>query len=283
MADQRLKGEFRFHSRSVRYAISGEGPPLVMVHGTPFSSFVWHRIAPWLARSFRVHIYDLLGYGESEKGFEGDVSLGMQNRLLVALLDHWDLDAPHVVGHDFGGATVLRTHLLNRREFASMTVINPVAMGPVGSPFVKATMRHKQAFQGLPAYIHDAIVTRYIAGSAHQPLRPDVLERLKAPWSDEAGQRAFYEQIAQMDQRYTDEVEPLYGEIRCPTLILWGREDAWIPFANGERLHAMIPHSAFLPVDGAGHLVPEDAPEAIVAGLLPFLQTHQAARPAHHA
>lgn len=275
MARQFLENEFGFHSRSVRYTVSGEGPAVVMVHGTPFSSFVWHRIAPWLERFFRVHMYDLLGYGESEKGFEGDVSLGIQNRLFADLLDHWHLDGPHVVGHDFGGTTALRAHLLDGREFASMTLINPVAMGPVGSSFVKAAMHHKKAFQSLPACIHDAIITRYISGAAHQPLRPDVLERYKAPWSGEVGQCAFYEQIAQMDQRYTDEVEPLYGEIRCPTLILWGREDAWIPFANGERLSSMIPNSEFVPIDDAGHLVPEDAPEAVVARLLSFfLQKH---------
>lgn len=274
MEPQLLDGDFSFQGRSVRHGAAGDGPPLVLVHGTPFSSIVWRRIAPLLQRHYRVHVYDLLGYGQSEKGFEGDVSLGVQNDLLAALLDHWGLERPHVVGHDFGGATVLRAHLLNGRDFASMTVIDPVAMGPVGSPFVKATLRHKAAFQGLPADIHDAILTRYIAGAAHQPLRPEAMEAYKAPWTGETGQRAFYEQIAQMDQRYTDEVEPLYGKVRCPTQILWGRDDAWIPFANGERLHAMIPGSLFLPVDGAGHLVPEDAPEAVIAGLLPFLAAH---------
>ena len=45
------------------------------------------------------------------------------------------------------------------------------------------------------------------------------------PWLGKEGQAAFYRQIEQNDQRYTDEVEPLYGQIERPVLILWGEED----------------------------------------------------------
>jgi pimeloyl-ACP methyl ester carboxylesterase len=46
MTDWLLDQVFDFNGRQVRYAIHGDGPPLVFVHGTPFSSYVWHRIAP---------------------------------------------------------------------------------------------------------------------------------------------------------------------------------------------------------------------------------------------
>src|SRR3712207_9285575 len=63
------------------------------------------------------------------------------------------------------------------------------------------------------------------------------------PWLGEEGQAAFYRQIAQNDQRYTDEVEPLYGEIERPVLVLWGEEDRWLPLEIGEKLHSSIPGS----------------------------------------
>ncbi|VVO27930.1 Haloalkane dehalogenase [Pseudomonas fluorescens] len=107
MTDWPLAQTYRFNGHSVRFAVRGDGPPLVFVHGTPFSSYVWHRIAPHFIATHRVHYFDLLGYGLSEK-VEGDVSLGVQNELLARLLEHWGLDCPDVVAHDFGGATVLR-------------------------------------------------------------------------------------------------------------------------------------------------------------------------------
>lgn len=74
--DWRLPETFDFGGHAVRYGIVGDGEPLVLLHGTPFSSLVWRRIAPWLARHRRVHYFDLLGYGRSDKP-DGDVSLGI--------------------------------------------------------------------------------------------------------------------------------------------------------------------------------------------------------------
>src|ERR1700755_919394 len=102
-----LPESYTFRAQTVRYNGTGNGPPLVLIHGTPFSSYVWHRIAPHLARSRTVYVYDLLGYGQSEQRDGQDVSLGVQNELLAELLAHWKLASPDVIAHDFGGATSL--------------------------------------------------------------------------------------------------------------------------------------------------------------------------------
>lgn len=262
---------FVFEGQSVRCGAIGDGPPLVLIHGTPFSSKVWHRIAPYFARRRRVFYFDLLGYGRSEMRAGQDVSLGVQNRVLVALLDHWGADRPDVIAHDFGGATALRAFLLNGRRYRTLTLIDPVALAPWGSPFVRHVRRHEEAFAQLPSYIHDAIVPAYIADAAHRPLSDEAMELYVEPWRGAGGQAAFYRQIAQMDQRYTDEIEGRYGEIDCPTQILWGEEDGWIPIDRGRELAARIPGSRFQAVPNSGHLMQEDAPEAIVAALLEFL------------
>jgi pimeloyl-ACP methyl ester carboxylesterase len=90
----RLTKKFGFKGQRVAYKVLGDGTPVVLVHGTPFSSFVWRRIARELARHHLVFMYDLLGYGQSEKRTGQDVSLGVQNRLLAALLEHWGLRRP---------------------------------------------------------------------------------------------------------------------------------------------------------------------------------------------
>ena len=87
----------------------------------------------------------------------------------------------------------------------------------------------------------------------------------------DAEQRAFYRQLAQMNERYTDEIESRYHEMRCPVMILWGEEDQWIPVEYGRKLATKIPGSILKIVPGAGHMVQEDAPEAIVAALFGFL------------
>lgn len=257
-----------FRGQRIAWGRLGEGEPIVLVHGTPFSSQVWRRIAPWLARHRQVYFFDLLGYGDSEKRAGQDVSLGVQNLVLAEMLRLWALDLPEVVAHDFGGATVLRGHYLQGLRYARLTLIDPVALAPWGSPFVQHVRRHEQAFSGLPDYAHEALLKAYLKGASFRGLSDEALEIYAAPWRGPEGQAAFYRQIAQMDVKYTDEVEPLYRAFDFPAQILWGEEDRWIPIATGERLANALTHGRLLRVAGAGHLVQDDAPEAVIAAIL---------------
>src|SRR5437764_13350557 len=132
-----------------------------------------------------------------------DVSFGVQNRVFASLHDHWGIARPDVVGHDFGGATALRAHLLEGCEFKSLTFIDPVAIAPWGSPFVWHVREHEAAFHGLPSYIHRAILCAYIAAAAHRPLAPEDLDRYLGPWAGSRRQAASYRQMAQMNRPYT--------------------------------------------------------------------------------
>jgi len=76
--------------------------------------------------------------------------------------------------------------------------------------------------------------------------------------------------MVQADSRYTDEVQDLYSSIQRPVLILWGREDAWIPPEKGRLLHRMIPGSTLVELPGTGHLVIEEQPDALVREIKTF-------------
>lgn len=223
-----LDHSYSFRGQAVRYAVLGEGPPIVLIHGTPFSSYVWHRIARYLAERRRVFVFDLLGYGQSEKREGRDVSLGVQNLLLAELLAYWQLDRPYVVAHDFGGTTALRAHLLNRCDFQSLVLIDPVALAPWGIGFDRHVRQHEAAFRDMPADLHQAILSRYIRGALARGLSDNDLAPYLQPWLGREGQAAFYRQMAQFDQCFTDEIESRYPEVRCPTFILWGEEDQWL-------------------------------------------------------
>jgi len=266
-----LPDSYSFDGRTVRYGVNGDGPPVVLVHGTPWSSFNLRHLVEFLSKDFTVYYYDLIGYGLSDKS-PGDVSLGIQNQVLDQLLNHWRLEKPAIIGHDFGGATVLRTHLINKRAFEKIVLIDPVAISPWGSPFFKHVKAHETAFAGVPEYIHEAIVCAYVKTAAFKPVDDAVINGIVHPWTGPDGKAAFYRQIAQADSGYTDEVQPLYTQISCPVLILWGREDAWIPVERGKTLHDMIPGSLFHVIQDAGHLVIEEQPVRLAEKILPFLR-----------
>jgi pimeloyl-ACP methyl ester carboxylesterase len=61
----------------------------------------------------------------------------------------------------------------------------------------------------------------------------------------EAGSSSFYRQFAQADEKYTAEVEPLFGKLRCPTKIIWGEDDPWISLDRGRALHRLVGQDHF--------------------------------------
>jgi pimeloyl-ACP methyl ester carboxylesterase len=95
-----------------------------------------------------------------------------------------------------------------------------------------------------------------------------VLETFLRPWLGADGQAAYYRQYRQLAQADTEPYEHLLGKISIPVRLLWGREDAILPPEYGTWLHERIPHSDLHWIDGAGHLLQEDAPARLTAHLL---------------
>ncbi|MGW0536421.1 alpha/beta fold hydrolase [Streptomyces sp. NPDC003032] len=270
-----LDRTFPSSSGTVRWAALGpaEAPPVVLVHGTPFSSYVWRAVARALSREHRVYVWDLAGYGASEMREGQDVSLAAQGRVLTELLDHWGLERPAVLAHDFGGCVALRARLLHGARYDRLALVDPVALAPWGSPTYRLLGAHPDVFAQLPPDLHEALVREYVGSASHRGLHPAVLDRLVAPWCTDEGRSAFYRQIEQNDQRYTDEIQDRYGELDLPVLICWGADDTWIPVERGHELAKAIPGAELRVIDGAGHLVQEDAPAELTGELTRFLHT----------
>ncbi|TDB96997.1 alpha/beta fold hydrolase [Actinomadura sp. 7K534] len=273
MRDWELGRTYRSGSGEVRWDVLGDqdADPVVLLHGTPFSSYVWRGVARALAPAHRVYVWDMPGYGTSEMSDGQDVSLAAQGRVFTELLAHWGLDEPTVVAHDFGGAVALRANLLHGARYRALALVDPVALAPWGSPFFRLVGANTEVFEQLPPALHGALVREYVSSASHRGLHPAVLDTLVDPWLGDVGQPAFYRQIAQADQRHTDEIQGRYGELELPVLICWGASDTWIPVAKAHELAALVPGARLRLIDGAGHIVQEDAPAELTAALTAFL------------
>ncbi|MCX4669080.1 alpha/beta hydrolase [Streptomyces sp. NBC_01381] len=251
----------------VRWASFGEGDPVVLLHGSPFSSYIWREIAPALARTRKVYVWDLLGFGRSEQRDGQDVGLAAQGRHFARLLAHWGLERPSVVAHDVGGAVALRALLLEGAAYRDLTLVDAVGGGAWGTGYFKLIRDNAHVFERLPGYAHEALVASHLRHATHTGYGPGVLDAYLAPWRGARGQAAFYRQYRQFAQSQTDEIEPLLGEVSVPTRIIWGREDRLLPGEFAAFLRARIPHAELIWLDGAGHTVQEDAPARLLAHL----------------
>lgn len=250
---------------------TGSGPPLVLAHGWPWSSYAWSKLIPLLSFDYRLYFYDMPGFGQSELEPPLAPTLATQGQVFCEMLDHWGLRAPRVIAHDFGGAVSLRAHLLHGRDYAGLILMNVVAIRPWGSAFFDHVGRHIEAFKGLPPHIHKGLVDAYIAGALAHPLPAEDLAAFAAPWLRPKGQEAFYRQFALADEKYTAEIEPLYPAIRCPSRVFWGDADPWIPLVRGQVLAETI-GTTLEPLAGLGHLPQMEAPEDVADALLTALE-----------
>lgn len=263
-----LDNEFETPGGTIRWTALGSGDPLVLVHGTPYSSFLWRDLAPALAGTRRVYLFDLLGFGQSEQREGQDLSLAAHARNFAQLLDHWELSHPSVVAHDIGGAVTLRSMLLEGASFRDLTLFDAVSGGEWERGLFQLILEHAEVFHQLPGYAHQELVTSHMRHATNLGYRPVVLDAFLTPWRGETGQAAFYRQYSQIKQKHTAEYEHLLGEITIPTRLIWGTEDHILPPHYARWLHDRIPHAELHWIEGAGHVLQEDAPAQLLAHLM---------------
>jgi pimeloyl-ACP methyl ester carboxylesterase len=258
---------FEWRGRSVAWGRVGSGPPVVFCHGTPWSSVLWEPFADALGGEFSAYQWDMPGYGHSSMHEDHEVDLGTQGELFRDLLEHWGLDTPHVVAHDVGGAVSLRAHLLHGASYASLALVDVVALRPWGSDFFRLVAEHPSVFAAQPPAVHRGALEAYIAGASHRGLTRAALDALTGPWLSGEGQSAFYRQIVAADERFTDDIQDRYGDLDLPVKVIWGRDDAWIPVDRAHRLAELIPSAEVDVIADAGHLIQYDAPVALAIAL----------------
>lgn len=263
-----LDQQFLFNEQTVAWGSLGQGNPIILIHGFPWSAQAWRKIAPWLAQSHKVFFFDMLGCGQSEMRSGQNVTEFVQSDLLEALIEYWELERPQVVGHDFGGLAALRGHFVNGVAYSKLHLINAVALLPSGSPFYVHVARHEEAFANLPAYAHEALFRSYIQQAAHHTLREEAIEIYLQPWTGNVGQPAFYRQISQADTKHIAEAQAQYSKPPFDVHLIWGELDTFIPIAQGKELARLLSAKSFTTIPDAAHIVPEDAPEAIVGTLM---------------
>jgi pimeloyl-ACP methyl ester carboxylesterase len=267
----RLPERAELSGGEVAWGRFGSGPPVVLVHGTPSWSFMWRKVVPLLSERFSVHVFDLVGYGDSERREGQDMSVAAQSRALAELLDRWELERPALVGHDIGGSVVLRAHLVEGHPAGKIALVDAAVLLPWNTPPTVHIKEHLEAYKTMPAHFYEQVVSAHLRTALHREASEEVMAEYLRPWRGAAGQAAYFRKIEQWRDEDMSFLEERLAEIDVPTLVLWGAEDGWLPQATGERLASLIPRARFVAVPQAGHFAMEDAPADIAAELGRFL------------
>jgi pimeloyl-ACP methyl ester carboxylesterase len=252
---------------------------VVLIHGTPSSSVIWRNIVPILTEAgYRVHVYDLLGYGASERPQDPavDTSVSGQVPVLLGLMELWKLESAHVVAHDIGGAVAQRLAVLHRNRVRSLVLLDCVSFDSWPSERTRQQMREGlDKLIAAPPDRHRAHFRDWLLSTVENkgamiegPL-DHYLDIITGP----IGQASLFQhQIAHYDPRHTDELTDRLHELgELSVRLIWGERDGWQRLEWARRLHTAIPGSELCTVPDAGHFVMEDAPGTVGALVTEFL------------
>jgi pimeloyl-ACP methyl ester carboxylesterase len=252
----------------LHYIDVGEGPAMVLVHGSPLSSFSFrHQIGP-LSAHFRVVAPDLPGFGQSEPIKQKPIFV-QQAKMLRALFDYLSLGSIRLLGHDWGGPISLgavadqpeRVHrlvLVNttlRSDFRPPAYWKQFTTSRIGELLL---VRLNVFSWGLPLMMRaarSADVREYYA----RPLRAQETRRTVLRLERLEGFAPLMQQV-----------EATMAGTHIPTMILWGHPDAYFRRTELERLIEMFPNATVCEIAGGGHFPMDDMPQAVTHELLEF-------------
>jgi len=267
----------------IAHGVYGDGTPVILMHGTPSSSLIWrHSIEKLVGHGYKVHLFDLLGYGLSERPWDPDIDTSISGQLpvLEGLMDHWGLTSAHIVGHDFGGAVAQQVGVLRPELARSITLIDAVSYDSYPSPRTRQQMAAGlDVLAKVPDAEHRAHFRDWVRSAVvdTDAFEAGALDAYVDYISGPIGQASLFQhQIRHYDPIHTMKVADRLGELgNKPVKLIWGAQDIWQTPDWAERLQSDIPGSELSFVEGAAHFALEDKPDEITALILDFLDRHR--------
>jgi non-heme chloroperoxidase len=248
----------------LHWAESGRrrGEPLLFLHGWPDSWFTFSRVWAHLPIGQRALAIDQRGFGESDHPDSGYAISELADDVL-AFLDAADLDRVTLVGHSYG-SFVARCFAIAHPECVSRLVL----IG-TGVPAANPVLRELQTtLAELPDPIPREFAREFQASTAYRPLPPEFFERivdesLKIPsplWRVMIDRLLEYDDAARL------------GEIRAPTLLLWGERDALFSRADQHRFLEALPSATLTVYEETGHCPNWERPERVARDIDAFVR-----------
>jgi pimeloyl-ACP methyl ester carboxylesterase len=255
----------------LRVADSGprDAPAVILLHGFGSSLETWDGWAGPLSATYRVIRFDLPGFGLSGADPTGDYSDARSIAIIAALMDRLGLARASLIGNSLGGRIAWRFAAAWPDRVDKLVLVSPDGFASPGFEYGKPP-DVPLMMQALPYTMPDFMFRPSLAAAYADPraLSDATYRRYRDLMLAPGVRRAILDRMA--DTVLEDPV-PLLRRIQAPTLLLWGEQDAMIPFGNAADYRRDIPNATLVPLPGLGHVPFEEAPAASLPPVLRFL------------
>ncbi len=256
----------------------GKGTPVILVPGLSSPRAVWAGVVPGLAKSHRVYVVQVNGFGGDDP--RANLSSGMLDGIVAdlhTLIGQSKLGKPAIVGHSMGGLVSLMLAKAHPGDVGKLMIVDSLPyIGEIFAPGATVATLEPQAKamrDGMAAaYGKPANVAANEALAARMALKPASRTRV-AEWAAKADARvsaqAMYEDL-------TTDLRPDMASIAAPITLVypWNAVGPTKPVADAlyRKAYAAAPHVTFVDIGDAAHFVMLDQPVAFQAALDAFLR-----------
>ncbi|HEX2910594.1 MAG TPA: alpha/beta hydrolase [Chloroflexia bacterium] len=229
----------------VVYEVCGSGQPLILVHGLSGSTRWWYSNIQALSEHFQLYIIDLIGFGENRSGSRFALSEAAIH--LYNWLGALKIERACFIGHSMGGHIVAELAADHPEKVERMILVDPAIYLPVSRLI---SPRHA---------LNLALTIRYLPPNFWPILLQDARH---------AGPVTLFNAARELLSAH---IEEKVGEIKVPTMLVWGEHDPLVPLSSGHRLKRHMPQAVFKLIKGAGHVPMVEQPALFNRLALNFL------------
>ncbi len=273
-----------FTDSGIAYTQTGDGPALILLHGWPFHADSFRQLIPLLSEHFTCYAIDSVGMGESPYDESTDFSFRAHAKRVIEFVNAMEISEFSLLGHDTGG-TIARLVAVDAPERVKQLILLDTEMpGHLPSIVPKyqkilstsvarlvfswllMSKRYARSRFGFTScfYNKNMITDEFLELFCHYWIKPKT--KLN-------GLIAY---LMAIDHHLVDELDEIHKNIKCPTLVLWGENDAIFPVALAKHMVMnMAKHTEFKVIAETGFLVHEERPAIVAKHILNFNYENQ--------
>ena len=246
-------------------------PTVILIHGLGDCARSWDNFARSMADSFRVISLDSHGHGDSDKSLSGKYLLDDYLKDLQALEEECELEYFVLIGHGNGGRIALNYAHKNPNKVRGIVVVDSNLKPQEGSDsYFKRDIKCKLADDSFEPFINQLKVKQPLSSEEMLLHQANVLTVIS-----KEGPRAWKHDVAVMENNDQSDLWHQWKRLKCPTLLLRGRQSTVISHEEAVRMKENVPTCSIVELEGGGHWIYQEAPGSFESAVRWFFEKHE--------
>ncbi len=247
----------------VHYRITGEGYPVVLIHGTGSSLHTWEGWINDLQDRFQLIAVDLPAFGMTGPHPERDYSITAYVDFVESFVQNIGLDSFALTGNSLGGLISWAYAAHYPQRVTSLALLNPSGFPGKNAASETPPLPMRLAQQPITAKVMQRITPKFIIENSllevyfdDSKVSQELVNRYFEMSLRDGNRQAFVDRSNTV--RNVDTLD--LRQIAVPTMIMWGEEDLWIPAGDASRFAHLLPNDTTVILPDVGHVPMEEAP-----------------------